>query len=115
MSDEDDPLHDYLAEIDRVFTASLEEVRRQFDANDDSWRHSMLRTMRNLIMSIGVERRLIEPIEHMRQDDSGAYLLNARMTRDEAFPVPNYPTCSRLPSRSQPSNTSAGTCLCLTR
>ena len=48
--------------------AALTEVRNRLDAGEDSWRFSLLRTFREYARAIGVERRLLDPIQKMMNE-----------------------------------------------
>jgi hypothetical protein len=59
----------------------LAEVRRRFDAADDDWQYSLLMVLRQYCRVIGIERKLIDPLERMRLDVGDAILRKRR--RDE--------------------------------
>jgi hypothetical protein len=50
-------------EAEAGLVASLQEVRRRFDDKADDWDYSLLRTFREYLSAIGVERRLIDPVQ----------------------------------------------------
>jgi hypothetical protein len=59
----------------------LKKVRGRFDAADDDWQHSLLMVFREYCRMIGIERKLIDPLERMRLDVGDAILRKRR--RDE--------------------------------
>jgi hypothetical protein len=44
---------------------ALTEARKRYDAGADDWRHSLLQTFREYSQAIGVERRLLDPLQKM--------------------------------------------------
>lgn len=60
-----------------TFIQRLGETRRKFDAKDDEWRYSVLLAVRELLQGLGVERRLLDPIQMMVLDE-GHRVLNER-------------------------------------
>ncbi|MBB6407642.1 hypothetical protein [Mesorhizobium sangaii] len=71
-----------MSDIDRMLMASLEEIRRKFEANDDDWRYSLLRTVREFLVARQIERRLFDPVQKMVMEE-GHRILAAR-AREEA-------------------------------
>ena len=52
-----------LAVAHTMLIASLVEVRRRREAGADVWRYSLLRTFREYLVAIGIERDLVEPVQ----------------------------------------------------
>jgi hypothetical protein len=73
----------------RLFLA-LEAVRARFDVNADDWRYSLLRTFREYLRAIGVERRLIDPVEVMVLETGDRIKLERRRAQGQAgTPAPS--------------------------
>ncbi|TBB88095.1 hypothetical protein [Rhizobium ruizarguesonis] len=69
--------------------ASLEVVRKAFDAKADDWQFSLLRTLREYLRAIGVERRLIDPVQaFLLQQTDDISLERRRAAGRTGTPVP---------------------------
>lgn len=75
--------------------AALEEVRRRFEAGSDDWQYGLLRTFREYLREIGVDRRLIDPVQVMLMQNADATLL--QRSRDEGQIGKKKPSKDVLP------------------
>jgi hypothetical protein len=66
---------------------ALETVRKCFDDGVDDWQYRALTTFRHYLSAIGMERRLIDPIEAMALQSADAVLL-ARKRSEGATGTP---------------------------
>ena len=62
---------------------SLETVRKQLEDGADDWRYSLLTVFREYLRALGVERRLIDPVEKFRLE-TGDRIRHARGGQEEA-------------------------------
>jgi hypothetical protein len=70
--------------------AALTEVRKQWEAGADDWQFRLLRTFREYALAIGIERRLVDPIEKMRIDVADAVFKARRRQKGKAgTPMPS--------------------------
>lgn len=49
----------------QLLIRSLEKLRKQFDEGTDDWRYVLLKVFREYLRALGVERRLVDPLEKM--------------------------------------------------
>jgi hypothetical protein len=61
--------------------ASLVEVGKQHAAGADGWQHSLLRTFREYSLAIGIDRKLLNPLQRMLFE-VGNEILKARRRKD---------------------------------
>ena len=65
-------------DVQRTLIQSLERVRKRFDAGADDWQFSLLRTFREYLNAIGVERRLADPVQAFLLQRTNEIMLERR-------------------------------------
>jgi hypothetical protein len=68
---------------------SLKEVRNRWDAGADDWQHSLLSTFCEYSLAIGIDPRLLHPLERMRLEvDQGILTARRRQDGKSGTPLP---------------------------
>lgn len=75
--------------IDDMLIKSLVEVRRQFDAREDTWREAALQTFQKYLEAIGIDPALRAPIMKFRNEQANDRFLAARRREEKTgTPMP---------------------------
>ena len=66
---------------------ALTETRRRFDAGADDWEHSLLRTMREYMLDVGIEKELIDPLQRLLNETNERILKGRRKSAGKSMNV----------------------------